>query len=304
MQCLRQAIIDVSKIPSDVRLALELGVDRVKTVVRNKMQSTRTEAWDALFAEAEELNKRLTSHSTREIRRSMEAAGLVAFNTENVGAVVLRIIESANEFVDAQLIRLFESMAEYANVVNYKSNHKVYVRDKMRYFGDQEKPEHVQLGHRLVLERCGGLEVCPYSKPRKSSGLSGQAATYLRDLFAVAYTLGFQVCKEIPDDIQLQLPSMWDKWEDNSAQFYCKKNGRGKVMKFAHVRVFMNGNMHLKLLPEFVHLLSAKHGVLKGWLRNDPADIASELNVDVKEAEAICGVEYRIGASRALSLWG
>lgn len=282
---LAEAVRQVAKIPRDVRAALELSTDQVERVVRQKLESSKSHYWKALFDEAREITNRLTSKSRTKLLHELHMVGAVDFNADNAYAVLLDVVNKANLFTDEQIVHLFERMADVANVVNYKSNHKVYVRDKFRYYSyDDDEMSHVRLGDRLVMENAGGLDVCPYSKgpaSTRSRGLSGQAADFLSDILTVAYTLNMQVTHDsiYPDPNKWERPRMFDKWEGNNATFYLRDDS-----EFMHVRVFLNGNMHIKFNPAFVHRLSVRHGILKGWLRHDDDAVAEELQISKSEA--------------------
>jgi hypothetical protein len=103
----------------------------------------------------------------------------------------------------------------------------------------------------------------------------------------LARNLGFQDVDAGPAEYE---------WDDSKEHvFTCRDtDGRDKPVSLVAVRVFKNGNMHLRLLPEFVHALNTRHGKLKGWLRSRE-EAEQELDLPENFGEKYFDPSFRIG---------
>jgi hypothetical protein len=238
-----------------------------------------------------EITNRLTKASRNNIRELMQANTGIDFNRDNAYAVVMWVVKNANRYFDSQLIDTYEKMVEHANVDNYASNKRVFKRDRFRYSSAQDKAEsshyRLKVGHRIVLNHCGGLEKGYCDDIR---GISERATDFLCDLMTVARNLGFAVHQNEPFPHQ---------WKDSTARTFYYTNAKGESESLFRVRAFQNSNMHMQFSPDFIHALNVQHGKLKGWLRNDD-EAAAELEIPVAIARVHFVPHYRITGSMGL----
>ena len=233
-----------------------------------------------------EIRNRLTFQSRRNIQDLLNSQTGIDFNRENAYAIVLWTVRNANSYFDSQLIVTYEKLVSHANVDNYVSNKRVFTRDRFRYdFVKNTDHTHYRLkvGHRMVLQSCGGLKREAYSR----SGLCETAANFLSDLITVAENLGFRVIDSAPREYE---------WDDSTAREYRFKREGEKPETLFRVRAFQNWNMHMQFHPDFIHALNVQHGRLKGWLRNDD-EAATELEIPPEVASQFFNAAYRISAA-------
>jgi hypothetical protein len=273
----------------DHALHEEFGISRRGLIesLSQKLGTTKKEYWKRLFDGMEEISRRLTVQSRRNIQELLNSQTGIDFNRENAYAIVLWTVRNANKYFDSQLIDTYEKLVCYANVDAYVSNTRIFKKDRFRYdFVKDEDHTHYRLkvGHRMVLQSCGGLKRESYSR---NNGLCETAANFLSDLITIAENLGFNVLDSKP------YPGEWD---DSSAREYRFSREGGKAEVLFRVRAFQNWNMHMQFHPDFIHALNVQHGRLEGWLRND-GEAASELEIPPEVASKFFDAAFRISPS-------
>jgi len=282
---LQQNYSAICKLPFDILKEFEISKKGLLESLKMKLATTKKEYWVRLFDGMSEINTRLTRASRRSIMELMQDQTGIDFNRDNAYAVVLWVIKNANQYFDSQLIDTFEKMVEFANIENYKSNKRIFKTQRFRYdwFRDKENVNYrLKVGHRMVLNNCGGLEKCGYSSSR--NGLNNDAAGFLGDIITVATNLGFTVIDPAPREFE---------WNDSGPRVYRFRNDDDKPESLFRVRAFLNRNMHIQFHPEFIHALNVQHGKLKGWLRDD-AQAAEELEIPVATARKHFASNYRL----------
>lgn len=112
---------------------LGLSVAAVVSTLREKIGSMKDRYWSELFRVLDTVTKRLTAKNRRKILEKVGGFKSVDFNEQNIYAVLLWVIENANQYIDQQIVDVFDDMVESANIVNYKSNQRVYGNGSWRY---------------------------------------------------------------------------------------------------------------------------------------------------------------------------
>ena len=182
----------------------------------------------------------------------------------NIHAVVLWILRTANEYINVQLMEVFDEMISHANVKNYKSNQRQFVYNRWRY--EQEKPSHIMLEYRIVLQHSGGIRVEAWSSD-PCRGLEERARDHVQDMLTVAYNLGF-ACNTVDN----RLLNSRD-WKAGAAETFCF-NDNGVQKELLEVRAFKNGNMHIRLNQKFALALNVENGRLRGWIHSAAEAVA------------------------------
>jgi hypothetical protein len=176
----------VAKLDADLMREFDVSPARILGCLKARLAGLRNLYWKELFSNMTQVTNRLTSKKRRHLLETLNQSGHVDFTLSNVHAVIIWVLKQANNYIDTQLIETFESMVEKANVRNYVSNQRVFTHDRWRY--SEEKPSHIALEYRLVLNHCGGINKTSYSFER---GLSDTGAAFIGDLLTVAHNLGF-----------------------------------------------------------------------------------------------------------------
>ena len=278
------------------RLLAELGVSKESILkgIRFKIKGLKEKYWATLFAKFKPITTRLATKQRKEFLESLTGKATIDFTEGNILSMLIWITKWSNDHFDTQLIELFQSLSEFCNVVNYKSNERVWTKGDWRYKNHHRHDEEelgtcYKLEYRIVLEHAGGISTSSYHHDQEN-GLQRRAFDYLLDVITVANNLGFQ-CEDSPGNYQ---------WESNKQHVFKLADGKPLVA----VRAFKNGNMHLHFNPKVMLSINVEAGRLLGWLRT-PEQAAREMNATKAEQEIIEQVFWasmRIGANSILKL--
>lgn len=241
----------------DVSLLKEFDVTpgRILGCLKSRLAGLRNNYWGELFSNMKQVTDRLISTKRRKLLSTLQANGHVDFTVSNIHAVIIWVLKNANAYLDEQLIGTFEKMISKANVRNYKSNERPFVDNRWRY--SDERPTHIALEYRIVLERVGGIDGGQFG----SGGLGDSAGEYIGDLLTVAMNLGFD-CETNDTRLERVGRREWKSGEKHTFDYTTK----GKPHPLIEVRAFLNGNLHLRLNQKFALALNVEYGRLKGWL--------------------------------------
>ena len=293
----------VSKLDADLLKEFDVTPARILGCLRARLGGLRHTYWKELIGNMGQETDRLCSKQRQRMLDKLNQSGHVDFTRGNIHAVIIWILKNANQYLGEQLIEVFDDMVEKANVRNYKSNQRAFTHDRWRY--NEEKPSHIALEFRLVLEHCGGIG---RTWRNANSGLSERADEFLGDLLTVARNLGFD-CTNRGAEFRgawesglkhiFTMPKTYkvgDKvmWGENSrkaitgkvqldggkyqykieGQWYHESCLPGEPL--IEVRAYQNNNLHVRLNQEFALALNVEYGRLKGWLKTG-AEAADEL---------------------------
>lgn len=268
----------VSELDADLLREFDISPERIMSCLNTRLSGLRSDYWHELFSRLSAITDRLTSASRKKLLETLHANVHVDFTLENIYAVIVWVIKNANQYIDEQLLDVYELMVSKANVVLYKSNQKTFRDEQWRYCrDDHDKPSHYALDYRIVTHRVGGVNDSQYSFER---GLSERGSDFLGDLLTIARNLGFPTTTVDP---RLNYNGRRDSWTAGTLEefHYCRDKKAASIL--FDVRGFKNGNLHLRLNKKFILALNVEHGRLKGWLRN--ASQAVEELRDVSAAD-------------------
>jgi len=238
---------------------LDISVKSIISSIRARIKGLKNAYWHEMFKNYEPLTSRLTATSRRSFIDSISRKTNIDFTSSNAYAITIWSIKNADQYLDSQMIDTFNKMVDAANVINYKSNERVFEKNRFRYYYDDDKHTHFKLDYRIVVERMGGLvKSGSYNSYSAIGGLSESAANFIDDLIVVARNLGFSSDDEVK----------FHNFESGSKEeFYCTdKNGNECLLMT--VRAYMNGNLHIKFNQGFMLALNVEIGRLQGWIHN------------------------------------
>jgi len=273
MDRLRTNYEKAASIDADVIRELGLSLDAIVSTLKQKLDTLKATYWTELFGCLDTVTKRLTTKNRRAILETIGGFKSVDFTKENIYAVILWIMEHANQYVDAQILAVFDDMIDCANIINYKSNERVFGKGRWRYCDRPKDLSHISLDFRIVIESGWRGMKRGYS----GSHLSEGGRDFLQDLHTVATLLGFHCDHEDPRLIENSYGKS-SHWTPGGAQLFKTRDGDDLV----EVRAFLNGNMHLRLSQKLSLALNVAVGKLRGWLR-DHQQAETEFGADAPE---------------------
>lgn len=252
----------VQKLDADLLKEFEVSPKKILTLLKERLKGLKNLYWDELIGRMSEITDRLTVKMRKSLLSTLNKNAHVDFTESNIYAVVLWILKHAGERIDTQLIDVYEELISKANCKNYKSNQKVMEFDRWRY--ENNKPTHMYLEFRLVVEYWGGIESEFYS-PNGEWKLSESAGGHIRDLMTVANNLGFK-CSTADD----RLYRWGDRqpWKPGKPQIFEYRGKKGKPEVLFEVKAHKNRNLHIRMNQKFALALNVEMGRLKGWIHS------------------------------------
>lgn len=250
----------VSKL--DVSLLKEFNIDihSIKDLLYQKLKNLKNIYWKEVLSRLSDITDRLTSKNRDSLFKKMNNNGSIDFTESNIYTVIIWIIKNSKDLIDSQMIEVYEKAINDANVKKYKSNDRVFSCDRFRY--QDEKPSHIYLDYRIVLDRCGGLKKDTWSRSVEYT-LTDYGCYYIQDLLTVANNLGF-TCNTVDERLRPYNKNLW--YPAKYQEFECIYNGKKEVL--FEVKAHLNGNIHLRANQKFMLAMNVEYGRLKGWLHS------------------------------------
>ncbi len=250
----------VATLDPDLMRELDVSVKSVKASLKLRIKGLKDLYWKELFSRYGSIIDRLTSKSRRKMLESLHGKTSVDFTASNAYALTIWAIKNANKYFDKQLIETFDTMIEKANIINYKSNQRVFGQNTYRYSLNDLRANcgPVKLEYRIVLEYIGGISESTYSSEQRS-GLRHSAADFIEDVMTVANNLGF-ACDDRLCSVRFE--------SGKKQEFFYHDIKTGKDRVLMEVKAFKNGNLHIKFDQKFMLALNVEAGRLKGWIHN------------------------------------
>ncbi len=250
----------------DAEILRSIGITKsvVKEALKKKFEGLKNFYWQAAFDCLDEITSRLTSSSRNSLFERFMLLKRVDFTVSNLYAMVIWVIKNANQYTESQMIEFYKALSSPENIRNYKSNERVFKKDKWGY--NNEKRDHYTLDYRIVCTEyalpgddkayCYDRDDLRYSFKHK-----------ITDICTVANNLGF------PADL-IVLPKRYgDKGEVHTT-------GNGKSEVLFEFRPYQNRNVHVKFNKEFIKALNVEVARLLGWIHS-AEDIAAEFTPEM-----------------------
>jgi hypothetical protein len=233
------------------RLLKELGVTKQIILVglREKIKGLKNKYWSVLFEHLQDVTKRLATKQRKAFLDSIREKTVIDFTHGNICSMLIWITKWSNDYFDEQLIELFRSLAQHANVHRYKSNDKVFKKGNWRYLDKDET--HFKLDYRLVVEGFGGICNSQWSWESRN-GLTESSHEFLSDFITIANNLGF-------DCIDRSINYRWSSGKKNELWL-----SDGSTLM--DVRAFKNGNLHIRVAKRVMLAINVQVGKLLGWV--------------------------------------
>jgi hypothetical protein len=259
MDNIRKNYEAVGKLDINLMKEFDIKPPMILKLLKDRLNGLKKLYWSELLSKMSEITDRLISKKRKQLFDTFNDNGHVDFTESNIYAVVIWILKNASDYIDAQLIEVYEEAISKANCRNYKSNTRVFEYDRWRY--NENKPSHVYLEYRIVLEHTGRIERS-WSGDRYS--LSEMACEYIKDILTIANNLGFK-CQT--SDGRLWHYSREKYWFPGKPQeFRCIYKSNNEVLM--EVKAHLNGNIHVRFNQKFALALNVEYGRLKGWIHS------------------------------------
>lgn len=290
----------LEKLDPEIFAELKVDVNMLKESLKSRLQGLKQLYWDMLFKKYDKITCRLTTEGKKRVIQKLQDDTTIDFTLENIFQLTMWIIRHSNTLYDEQLTDFFFKLCDTENIERYKSNKRwnddewKYLKEHITEYGRVRKDrvktlKFIQLDYRIVVTAWKNFD-CDWSKSR----LSEDCIDFLYDLSVIAENLGFDVNMELPEN----------EWEDVEIGDWTNKNIYTKDGQlFCNIKLYKNGNRHLKFNPDFMKKLNVEMARINGWIQNKE-EAEEELGLNRAEIERFWNSNNQISltAGNLLSL--
>lgn len=293
----------LEELDADLFKELKIDVQMLKESLKERLNGLKCVYWDMLFKRYDKLTDRLTSTGKRKVTQRLNDNTSIDFTMSNIVQLTLWIIRHSNTLFEEQISEYFYDLCDTEAIQRYKSN-KRWTEDDWRYLKEElgkcynqyhrakeirEKATHIKLDYRIVVEAYSNFEY-GYGGNVK---MSEYCVHFLNDTLVIGRNLGFDVDMAIPNtytDIRLE------DWKNFNIS---TKDGK----LFANVKLYKNGNRHVKFCKEFMQRLNVEMARINGWVQ-DKSEAMAEMDIPADVIDRVWGSNLQIGIDRGRELLG
>ena len=288
----------LEEIDADLFNELKVNVPMLKESLKKRLQGLKHIYWDLLFRKYDKITSSLTSTGRRKVIDRLNNNTAIDFTLENIFQLTLWIIKHSNTLFDEQISEYFYSLCNTENIHRYKSNKRWsdddwrYLKENLTEYGHikQEKVrqlKNIVLDYRIIVTAYSNFDISWCCR------LSESCIDFLSDTIIIGKNLGFDVDFVFPDryaDIDI------DDWRN-----FDIKTKDGKV--FANVKLYKNGNRHVKFCKEFMQKLNVEMARINGWVQ-DKSEAVREMDITADVIDSVWKSNLKIGVETGKKLLG
>lgn len=290
----------LERLDPEIFKELKVDVKMLKESLKARLQGLKHLYWDMLFKKYDKLTCRLTTVGKKKVTQKLQDNTAIDFTLENIFQLTMWIIRHSNTLYDEQLTDFFFKLCNSDNIHRYKSDKRwnddewKYLKESCTEWGSWRKDKakkilkNIQLDYRIVVTAYKNFDF-DYSTVH----LSQDCCEFIYDLSVIAENLGFK--------IDIQIPDRWDKID-----FYewCNKDiytTSGEL--FCNMKLYKNGNRHLKFNPNFMKKLNVEMARINGWVQ-DKSEVEKELGLKPEEINKLWKSNIQIGITDGSKILG
>lgn len=291
----------LEQLDSDIFKELKVDIKMLKESLKSRLQGLKHIYWDLLFKKYDRLTCRLTTQGKKRVTQKLQDNTAIDFTLENIFQLTMWIIRHSNTLYDEQLTDFFFKLCNTENIHRYKSNLRwndddwKYLKDSCTEYGsfrhDKAKKilKNIQLDYRIVVTAWKNFDF-DYTRVRMSEDL----IDFLYDLSVIADNLGYKLDLDIPEHHYIEIE--YEKWTNRDIY---TKNGE----LFCNLKLYKNGNRHLKFNPKFMQKFNVEMARINGWVQNKE-QAQEEMGLSKEEINSIWKSNIKIGIADTTKLLG
>lgn len=288
---------------ADIFKELKVDVKNLKAGLKDRVSGLKHLYWDELFRKYDRITKRLTSKGRRKVIEKLNDNTAIDFTLNNIFQLTLWLIRNSNTMFDEQITEYFFSLCNAETIHRYKSNLR-WDEDDWRYIKDGfsgshsrcEREEHskklknIRLDYRIVVQAWNNFDCSGWTS---REGMSDDCYDFLEDTYIIAENLGFSVARILPDDRRDVYVDSWRNFDVHLTD--------GTL--FANIKLYKNGNRHVKFCKEFMQKLNVEMARINGWVQ-DKTEAAAEMGMSAAEIEKAWGSNRKLEIAAGKQLLG
>ena len=286
---------------ADIFKELKVDVKNLKAGLKERISGLKHLYWDELFRKYDRITKRLTSKGRRRVIEKLNDNTAIDFTLNNIFQLTLWLIRNSNTMFDEQITDYFFSLCNAETIQRYKSNLRWsdddwrYIKDGFKgYHSRYETDEHrkklknIRLDYRIVVQAWSN-----FRDSWSREGMSDDCYDFLEDTYIIAENLGFSVGRILPKDKHEICVEDWRNFDVQLAD--------GTL--FANIKLYKNGNRHVKFCQEFMQKLNVEVARINGWIQ-DKSQAAEEFGLNAAEIERAWGSNRKLEIAAGKQLLG
>lgn len=292
----------LEELDADLLRELKVDVPKLKSSLRERLQGLKHIYWDMLFKKYDKVTSRLTSTGRNKVINRLNDNTAIDFTLQNIFQLTLWIIKHSNTLFEEQISEYFYKLCNPETIHRYKSNKRWndddwrYIKDTFdenkHFYGDEKKERlkkatHIQLDYRIIVKGWSNFDT--YIRTR----LTDSCYDFISDTIVIGKNLGFDITFEMPEKWKDVLYSDWQNFDI--------KTKDGKV--FANVKLYKNGNKHIKFCKEFMQKLNVEMARINNWVQ-DKTEAMAEMDIPVDIINSVWGSNLQIGLTDGRKLLG
>jgi hypothetical protein len=284
---------------------LKVDIPKLKESLKERLKGLKSIYWDLLFKKYDRITSRLTSWCRSKVIGRLHDNVSIDFTMKNIIMLTTWIIRHSNKLFDEQITEFFFTLCNSETIQQYKSNIRFnnddwcYIKEtldknsegrlsrdefakKRRYF------KGIKLDYRIVVKAWSNFDF-GWSRPH----LTQSCLNFLDDVIVIAKNLGFNVVNQLPGEYKEINPDDWRNFDLTT--------DKGEV--FANVKLYKNGNRHVKFNKEFMKKLNIEMARINRWLR-DKQQAMEEFDLTGEEVNRLwkSNIQITAGANNLLGL--
>lgn len=289
----------------DLLKELKIDIPGLKAALKERLQGLKHIYWDLLFKKYDKLTSRLTSTGREKVINRLNDNTAIDFTLKNIVQLTVWMIKHSNTLFDEQITEYFFSLCNTKTIHRYKSNKRWneddwrYIKDTFdetkHFYGDDKKErmkkaKYFQLDYRIVVKGWRNFE---YGWGSNSCRIDRSAIEFVQDTLIIAENLGFKTQITFPDKYETVKESDWNDFDVYTTD--------GKL--FANIKLYKNGNRHVKFCKEFMQKLNVEMARINGWVQNK-TEAMKEMDLSEQEINSIWKSNFQVGIDSGVSLLG
>ena len=290
----------LENLDADIFKELKVDVAMLKKLLRERLSNLKILYWDLLFKKYDRLTQRLTTKGRDRVIKRLSDNTAIDFTLDNIYQLTLWMIKHSNTLFDEQLTNFFFTLSRPENIHRYKSNLRwndsdwKYLKEKVadNWSGYREDIarktlRNVMLDYRVVVTGWKNFET------EWKSRLSDSTREFLYDVCVIGTNLGY--------DLDFEIPNPYDDYDLSKWSNFDIMTKDGKV--FCNVKLYKNGNRHLKFCTDFMKKLNVEVSRINGWI-HDRKEAVKEFGYTEQEINSIWEGNLKIGIGEGRNLLG
>ena len=299
MQKLYNNYRSLETLDAEIFAELKVDVPMLKKSLRQRLQGLKHIYWDLLFKKYDKITARLTTKGRQRVTNRLNDNTAIDFTIENIFQLTMWIIRHSNTLFDEQLTDFFFTLARAENIHRYKSNLRwndsdwKFLKDTCYRNGWYRKEEakinlrYVMLDYRIIVTDYRNFETTWHSR------LTDSCRDFLYDMSVIGENLGFRLDFKIPDKYEDIDTDDWSNFDILTTD--------GKL--FCNVKLYKNGNKHIKFCKEFMQKLNIEMARINHWIHSKE-EAKEEFGYSEKEINEIWNKNLKIGIGEGTKLLG